>query len=98
MITAQGQEVINQVIDFYGPDLTIAVAGHTDTSGSAAYNLGLSARRAEAVRQALVAGGVPADAIMTDSFGESDPLVPTPDGVREPSNRRAEIRFVDTMM
>lgn len=98
VITAQGQEVINQVIDFYGPDLTIAVAGHTDTSGSAAYNLGLSARRAEAVRQALVAGGVPADAIMTDSFGESDPLVPTPDGVREPSNRRAEIRFVDTMM
>ena len=39
----------------------------------------------------LIANGVPADIIVIRGAGESEPLVPTADGVREPQNRRVEI-------
>jgi outer membrane protein OmpA-like peptidoglycan-associated protein len=69
----------------------IELTGHADRSGSAAYNQGLSQRRANAVKKVLVDLGVPASGITTIGKGESAPLVPTPDGVREPQNRRVEI-------
>ena len=69
----------------------ITATGHTDTSGSAEYNLELSQRRAEAVADELVRQGVPATDIATVGRGEEDLLVPTADGVREPRNRRVEI-------
>jgi outer membrane protein OmpA-like peptidoglycan-associated protein len=69
----------------------IDVVGHTDTVGSAAYNQRLSVRRADAVRKALLADGVPSDTIAARGVGEADLAVPTPDGVREPKNRRVEI-------
>jgi hypothetical protein len=69
----------------------ITVTGHTDTVGSAAYNLALSERRAEAVASELISRGVPATDIVTIGRGEEDLLVPTADGVSEPRNRRVEI-------
>jgi len=69
----------------------IEVSGHTDKSGTAAYNQGLSQRRASVVAAELVRLGVPRQSITTQAFGESRPLVPTADGVREPQNRRVEI-------
>lgn len=69
----------------------ISVTGHTDLSGSAEYNMGLSLRRADSVRDALIAGGVMPDQITTAGRGEEEPAVPTADGVREQANRRAEI-------
>jgi OOP family OmpA-OmpF porin len=69
----------------------ISVTGHTDLSGSVDYNMGLSLRRADAVRDALIAGGVSPDQITTAGRGEAEPAVPTADGVREQANRRAEI-------
>jgi outer membrane protein OmpA-like peptidoglycan-associated protein len=69
----------------------IEVQGHADRSGSDAYNLRLSRRRADAVSAELVARGVPRGIITIQAFGESRPLVPTADGVREPQNRRVEI-------
>jgi len=69
----------------------IQVNGHTDKSGTAAYNRGLSVRRAEAVGAELVKNGVPRQAITIQGFGESRPLVPTAQGVREAQNRRVEI-------
>ena len=71
----------------------IAVVGHTDRAGPDAYNQRLSERRAAAVKAALAARGVPAEQIVTAGHGESEPLVPTEDGVREPQNRRVEITF-----
>jgi OOP family OmpA-OmpF porin len=71
----------------------IEVNGYTDTSGTPKYNLGLSIRRANAVKAELIKDGVPANAITTKGFGD-DPahlLVPTGPGVREPQNRRVEI-------
>jgi outer membrane protein OmpA-like peptidoglycan-associated protein len=69
----------------------IEVDGHTDRSGTAAYNQALSLRRAQTVAGELVRLGVPREAITIEGFGETRPLVPTADGVREPQNRRVEI-------
>jgi outer membrane protein OmpA-like peptidoglycan-associated protein len=69
----------------------IEVNGYTDLSGSAAYNQRLSVRRAETVAAELVRDGVPDDEIELKGLGESNPLVPTAKGVREPQNRRVEI-------
>ncbi len=69
----------------------IEVNGYTDLSGTAAYNQGLSVRRAQSVASELVRDGVPQAAINIQGFGETHPLVATAKGVREPQNRRVEI-------
>jgi outer membrane protein OmpA-like peptidoglycan-associated protein/opacity protein-like surface antigen len=70
---------------------TVVVAGNTDTSGGSAYNQALSERRARAVRDGLIANGVPADRISLEAYGETNLAKPTADGVREPLNRRADV-------
>jgi OOP family OmpA-OmpF porin len=69
----------------------IEVNGYTDLSGTAAYNQRLSVRRAESVEAELVRDGVAKNEIAIHGYGESNPLVPTAPGVREPQNRRVEI-------
>ncbi len=69
----------------------IVVVGHTDTSGSTAYNAGLSERRASVVRDALVARGITAGSITSEARGETDLARATRDGVREPLNRRTAV-------
>ncbi len=69
----------------------VQVNGYTDLSGTAAYNQGLSLRRARSVEAELVRDGVPAGEVAIRGFGENSPLVPTAQGVREPQNRRVEI-------
>ena len=69
----------------------VTATGHTDTSGAEAYNMALSLRRANTVKDALVREGVPATAISVVGRGEAGLLVQTADGVREPQNRRVEI-------
>jgi outer membrane protein OmpA-like peptidoglycan-associated protein len=71
----------------------ITCVGHTDRSGSEAYNMGLSQRRANNVKAELVRLGLSAKEIATVAKGEANPLVPTKDGVREAQNRRVEIMF-----
>ncbi len=67
------------------------VVGHTDTVGSPAYNNALSMRRSGAVKDGLIGNGIPANAISTAGRGESELMVQTGDGVKEPQNRRATI-------
>ncbi len=79
-------------------DAFVSVAGYTDSTGSFAYNLGLSNRRAEAVKSWLVTHlVVPSDHIKASGYGEASPVAPndTPDG--RSRNRRVEIR-VDSRM
>ena len=71
----------------------LTVTGHTDTVGSAAYNLRLSRRRAVSVQKELIRDGVPASEIAIFGKGKTELLVPTADGVREPQNRRVQIVF-----
>jgi hypothetical protein len=92
-LDAEARSTIDQAVADYQQTgaASLAVEGHTDTSGSNVYNLALSERRAEAVRQALVARGVPASDIRADAVGENDLAVPTGDGVRLEANRRVTI-------
>jgi len=69
----------------------VMIIGHTDTSGSNAYNVGLSERRASVVREALVARGVNAALMTSEARGETDLARATGDGVREPLNRRTAV-------
>jgi outer membrane protein OmpA-like peptidoglycan-associated protein len=69
----------------------LTVSGYADTSGSTSYNQKLSEERARNVASLLESQGAPAQAISVAGFGETHPAVPTPDGVREPLNRRVEI-------
>ena len=70
---------------------SISATCHTDLAGPADYNMALSLRRADAVRSALISGGIPADKITVAGRGMSDPAVPTALGVRNAKNRRVEI-------
>lgn len=67
----------------------IEVGGHTDSSGSEQYNLQLSQRRADAVKNALVQQGVSASRIRTIGYGESKPISSNP-----AANRRVEITII----
>lgn len=69
----------------------VNVVGHTDTSGSAAYNLGLSKRRAADVSKELVRQGISSDMVTSEGKGETQLFLETGDGVREPLNRRTEV-------
>jgi len=71
----------------------IRATGHADRSGPEKYNMRLSMRRAQAVKAELVRLGIAEKEITLVAKGETEPLVPTPDGVREPQNRRVEILF-----
>ena len=73
------------------PGARLELAGHADRSGPAAPNVRSGRMRAEAVRAYLAARGIPGAAMSVVSHGETRPLVPTADGVREPHNRRVEI-------
>jgi OmpA-OmpF porin, OOP family len=69
----------------------VQVVGWADRSGTDAYNHKLAQARIEAVRAALIAGGMAADRIDTVAKGEHDVPVKTKDGVREPRNRVVEV-------
>jgi outer membrane protein OmpA-like peptidoglycan-associated protein len=53
----------------------------------------LSKRRADAIKKELSRLGITSSVILTDWKGESSPLVETKDGIKEPQNRRAEIKI-----
>ncbi len=67
------------------------VTGHADRSGPTPYNKSLSLKRAAAVRAALIRAGFPGHRIRVNGRGEEAPMIVTPDGMREPGNRRAVI-------
>ncbi|MEE8515291.1 MAG: outer membrane beta-barrel protein [Alphaproteobacteria bacterium] len=71
----------------------ITLTGHADRSGSKRYNMRLSLRRANNVKRTLRGLGVPEKNMAVIGRGETQPLVPTSDGVREAQNRRVEIVF-----
>jgi len=95
VISGDAASVLDSAVQGYGDcgQVPVMIAGYADRSGSARYNLGLSARRDAAVKSYLVSHGIPASTISSHAFGEANPRVPTPDGVRELQNRRVEITY-----
>ncbi len=94
-LDAEAMGVINEVAEAFANQVParVLVVGHTDTSGSAQYNILLSQRRAEAVAQALAARGIASEVMTLEAYGEERLAVPTPDSTVERLNRRVEIYF-----
>ena len=85
MVSAVSAEIARR------PAPEVVVIGHTDRVGTVEFNDRLSLQRAERMRTELVQFGIPPDTIQIAGRGEREPLVPTPDEVAEPRNRRVEV-------
>jgi outer membrane protein OmpA-like peptidoglycan-associated protein len=70
----------------------LEVEGHTDSTGSDAYNQKLSQSRAESVRNFLVEQGIPTERILsTEGFGRTRPIAPNDTRANREKNRRVDI-------
>jgi len=89
------QTVVREALDaaLANPNTALRIVGHADRSGPVAYNQTLSERRANRVIEELVSGGVDPVRISGEAVGETQPLVPTEDGVREEGNRAVVINL-----
>ena len=83
---------VAQVLSAY-PQTTIFVAGHTDSTGSEEYNLQLSQRRADSVKNALIQRGVAAQRITAVGYGEGQPIGNNETEFGRQQNRRVEVRI-----
>lgn len=71
--------------------VSVAISGHTDSTGADPFNDRLSLARAERIRALLLEQGVAPQLMTVTSHGKGNPAVPTADGVAEPRNRRVEV-------
>jgi outer membrane protein OmpA-like peptidoglycan-associated protein len=95
-IQPQFQQTLDQVAQTLGAynQTYIDVLGHTDSTGSDAYNQGLSERRAQAVASYLTSRGVQSARIATRGYGESAPIATNATEEGRASNRRVEVKVV----
>jgi outer membrane protein OmpA-like peptidoglycan-associated protein len=77
------------------PGRNVRIEGYTDSTGSADYNLGLSDRRANAVRSSLLDMGINSDRITTRGYGEESPVASNDTAMGRQLNRRVEIILSD---
>ncbi|MFO0162193.1 MAG: OmpA family protein [Alphaproteobacteria bacterium] len=91
-LTARARQIIGEAAEAArAQPARIELAGHADRTGTPQYNQALSRRRAETVAEELIRRGIARQDISITALGETQPLVATADGVREPQNRRVEI-------
>ncbi|WP_239806552.1 OmpA family protein [Croceicoccus hydrothermalis] len=93
-ITADSATLLDEVADALEPcgGSIIAIAGHSDAVGDAAINLRLSRQRARAVREALVARGLPRDGLRAQGYGSQRPIAGIPP--EDSANRRIEFSVI----
>ncbi|KPP98066.1 OmpA family protein [Marinobacter sp. HL-58] len=96
-LKSSGEETVTRLAEFMKEyeDRRVRVEGYTDSTGEASYNQGLSERRAEAVRDALVDMGISRDRVETKGFGEEYPVASNDDASGRQQNRRVEIVISD---
>jgi outer membrane protein OmpA-like peptidoglycan-associated protein len=92
-LSAQGMRMAERLADVLRqqPGSNVLVEGFTDSTGSAAHNLELSQRRAEAVRNALAGMGIAPERIATRGYGEAYPVASNDSAGNRQLNRRVEI-------
>lgn len=88
-LTRDIQAVASNLLKY--PNSTIEVVGHTDSTGTAAFNLDLSKRRAGSVASILVDSGVPSSRVATIGRGEDSPVATNLTAEGRAQNRRVEI-------
>ena len=76
------------------PEWTLKLSGHTDNTGSAAFNLNLSKKRAEAVKNYLVAQGIDPKRITTEGLGSTKPIASNDTAQGREANRRVEFLVI----
>ena len=93
--TPEGQQQLDQAIQaaLADPNAAVTLVAHADRAGSVPYNQRLSERRGNAVIKAMEAAGIPRARVTMTAVGETQPLVPTPDGVPEQGNRVVEVNY-----
>ncbi len=74
--------------------LKIEIQGHTDSRGNENYNMALSVKRAEAIRDSLIDKGIDASRLSTKGFGETMPIAPNDTEENMARNRRVELKPV----
>jgi outer membrane protein OmpA-like peptidoglycan-associated protein len=78
------------------PDIRrVEIGGHTDSTGSLDYNMTLSEKRAEVVREALIARGVPPEVLVVRGYGPLRPIVPNDTEEGRATNRRVEFQVLE---
>lgn len=95
-IKPEGRQILDQVVAQVNTiNLeTLIATGHTDSIGTDAYNMALSQRRANSVKDYLVSKGVPADRVYVEGKGESQPVATNKTREGRAQNRRVEIEIV----
>ena len=76
------------------PEWTLKLSGHTDNTGSTAFNLNLSKKRAEAVKNYLVAQGIDPKRITTEGLGSTKPIASNDTAQGREANRRVEFLVI----
>jgi len=89
-ISSEAQQILHRQSDWLRryPNVSVTIEGHCDERGTREYNLALGERRAQAVKNVLVALGIPAARVSTISYGKERPEIPHSDDQSYAQNRR----------
>jgi outer membrane protein OmpA-like peptidoglycan-associated protein len=94
VLLEESMQILDRVAEslIVHPDVNVEVGGHCDSDGSDAYNLKLSQRRANAVRDYLIRKGVPAAQMTAKGYGETQPVGVNKTAEGKAANRRVELK------
>lgn len=96
-LTGDSHQVLDEVVATLrrNPDLKLEVAGHTDSRGNRGFNVRLSQKRAEAVRDYLVSQGIAADRLTAKGYGPDNPIADNATEAGQAANRRVELHIIE---
>ena len=96
-LTAGSSESLDKVVNAMNEydQLRIEIQAHTDNMGEAAYNLSLSEKRANSVRDHLIAKGVAANRMEVKGYGETQPIADNSTRDGRATNRRVELKIIE---